>query len=470
MPRIRPRQPTIQREFRGINKLEPFSIRDEYATDGYNFVTSNYPVFSTRMGYSLLGASIARVLGLGVHKDTTLVGTFADGSMRRLDGSTWVSLATGLNTSANWSWANFKGGFSGIYLLAANGTDPVKQFDGATVTNLAGAPAGMNYIEQYADRVWGIVGNTLRASGYRLATDWTSAMPPDAIDDSVSFFAEIESPDGETINALKAGLGRLVIFKPSAMYELMGYSPSDYRVQPISSDIGVINNRCIAVLQSGMYFLDDGGVYVYRGDGVAPNKNFSKPVQWYIDNMNQAGKQNCAVGTDGKLLFVSLPMNSSVPDTTLVYDPENQTWSVWNGHSTVHYANLGTNTYIGDYNGSVRLLGGSNDAGTAISWRLVSKPFTAQSLSQKLRWIRMWLTVDLPVGSTLNVYLSGSPSGSDWVQAGATVSGSATIQRRAIHFPSNIIPPSEQIRVKFEGTGPCTVYEFARDEVTFPVR
>lgn len=466
IPQIRP---TIQREFRGINKLDPFSINDGYATDGYN-TSSEYPVLTQKAGYSLLG-TVSRVLGLGVWKETELSAVFSDGSWRKWNGSDFVSVATGLNAAANWSFANFKGGFAGIYLLAANGVDPVKQYDGATLSNLSGAPAGLNYIEQYADRVWGIAGNRLHASGFRVATDWTSVSPPDAIDDSVSFYAEIESPDGETLNALKAGLGRLVIFKPSAMYELRGYAPSDYRVDPITTDIGVINNQCIAVLQSGMYFLDDGGVYLYRGDGVAPQKGFSKPIQWYIDNMNQSAKSKCSVGTDGKLLFVSIPMNSSTqPDTLLVYDPEEKTWDVWNGHSTVHFANLGINTYLGDYNGSVRQLGGSTDAGTAISAKWVSKPFTASSLSQKMRWMRFWLTADLPVGSSLSVYLSKSASGEDWVQIGATVTGTGSIQRKTIQFPSTAVPPSEQIRVKFETTGPFKIYEFAREEVYMPMR
>lgn len=471
LPKVSQRPAVTQREFRGVNKLDPFSIGDAFATDANNTSTLEYPVLTTRSGYSVLG-SVIRVLGLGVWKESELSAVFADGSWRKWNGSAFISVATGLNASADWSFANFKGGFPGIYLLAANGTDPVKQYDGATLSNLSGAPAGLKYIEQYADRVWGVIGNTLRASGYRLATDWTSTMPPDAIDDSVSFNTEIESPDGETICALKAGLGRLVIFKPSAIYELLGYSPSDYRVDPVSSDIGTINNQCVAVLQSGMYFLDNKGIYLYRGDGVAPQKGFSKPVQWYIDNMNQSAKQTCAVGTDGRLLYVSIPMNSSTqPDTLLVYDPEEKLWSVHTGHSTVHFANQGANTYLGDYNGSVRRLGGSTDAGNAITSRWVSRPFTAPSLSQKLRWIRLWLTLTLPVGSSISVYLSPSASGdSDWVQTGATVTGNGSIQRRAIYFPSTIIPPTEQIRIKIEGTGPYTIHEISRDQVVMPLR
>ncbi|WP_438446869.1 hypothetical protein [Gorillibacterium sp. sgz5001074] len=462
------RSPIIQRKFAGIDRRDAFSIPDICASDGYNFSTSEYPALTIKPGFAIL-ATISRVQGLGVWKETELLSIFADGSMWKWNGSAFTSVTTGLNVGTDYSFCNFKGGFSDITVLLTNGNG-VSQYSGGSVTTLSGPPAGLKYIEQYADRVWGIVNNRLHASGFRNASDWTSVSTTDEIDDSVSFYAEIESNDGESITALKSGLGRLVVFKPSAMYELRGYAPSDYRVDPISTDIGAINNQCIAVLQSGMYFLDSKGIYLYRGDGVAPQKGFSKQVQWYIDHMNQSAKQTCAVGTDGKRLYVSIPMIASYPDTLLVYDPEEKTWDVDKSHSAVHFANMGANTYIGDYNGSVRQLGASTDSGTPISWRWVSKPFTAPSMSQRVRWIQIWLTLDLPAGSTLSVYLSPSASGNDWVQAGATVIGTGTIQRRPIYFPSNVIPISEQVRVKFEGTGPFTIYEFARDEVTMPLR
>lgn len=469
-PNIRPRQPIVQREFRGVDKRDSFNIGDSYATEILNTDPSKYPVLSTRPGYSFVGSSISRVLGIGVHKDTSLIGNFADGSMRRWDGSSWVSLTTGLSTIKYFSYTNFKGSFGDICLLASNG-EVAKKYDGTTLSALAGAPSGLNYIEQYADRCWGLVGNTLHGSGYRDAEDWTSTPPAEGIDDSVSFYAEIESTDGETCNALKSCLGQLVIFKPSSMYMLRGYAPSDYRIDTITSDIGIINNRCIAVLDSGMYFLDDGGIYLYRGDGVAPAKGFSQPVQWYIDNMKKDAKDHCSVGTDGNLLFVSIPLNSSTqPDTVLVYDPKYQAWSVWNGHSTVAFANVGTNTYFGDYNGTVRLLGGLNDAGTAITGMWVSKPITGPSMTQKLRMLSMYHTLDLPTGSTFSTHLSPSVTGDDWKQGGTTVQGSPAIQRRPIYFPSNIIPPTENVRIKLEWTGLCTVYETARTQDIMPLR
>lgn len=463
--------PTFLREFRGISKLDPFSIANGFATEGFNFSTAQYPALTTRPGYSLLGSTIARVLGLGVHKETTLLAAFADGSMRRWNGSAWESLATGLNVSAPWSWANFKGGFSDIYLLAANGVDAVKQYNGSTVSNLSGPPSGLNYIEQYADRVWGIVGNTLHASGYRLATDWTSAPPADQIDDSVSFNTVIESPDGETICGLRAGLGQLVIFKPTAMYRLRGYAPSDYRVDPISTDIGCINNRCVAVLQSGMYFLGQDGIYLYRGDGVTPTRRFSEPVQQYVDRMIKAAKDTFSVGTDGRFLFVSISMSSSTqPDTLLVYDPDYDAWSVWTGHSAVAFARIGVNTYLGDYGGTVRLLGGETDNGAAISASWVSKPFTGASLGQVIRWMRLWTTMDLPAGSSFSTAVSATKDSDDFLAAGTSVPGSAHLTQRPVYFPPGQHPLTACLRLRMEWTGPCTIHETAFDQHTMPLR
>lgn len=463
--------PTFIREFRGISKLDPFSIGNGYCTDGFNFSTAQYPALTTRPGYSLLGSTIARVLGLGVHKETTLLAAFADGSMRRWNGSAWDILTPGLNTSAPWSWANFKGGFSDVFLLAANGVDAVKQYNGSTVSNLSGPPSGLNYIEQYADRVWGIVGNTLHASGYRNATDWTSTPPADQIDDSVSFFTDIESPDGETISGLRAGLGQLVIFKPTAMYRLRGYAPSDYRVDIISNEIGAINNRCIAVLQSGMYFLGRDGIYLYRGDGVTPTRKFSEPVQWYIERMVMAPKDTFSVGSDGRFLFVSFSMaDTSKPDTLLVYDPDYNAWSVWTGHAAVAFANLGANTYLGDYGGTVRLLGGDTDAGATITARWVSRPFTGPSLSQVIRWMRLWTTMDLPTGSSFATYSSPTKDGNDFAAAGVPVSGSGILVQRPVYFPPGQHSLTACLRMRLDWTGPCTIHETAFDQHTMPLR
>ena len=83
-------------------------------------------------------------------------------------------MANGLNASAKWSFTNFKGNFTDVSLVAANGKDPVKVYNGTTITNLANAPTGMNYVVGHENRLYGAVKNTLHYSALRKATDWST--------------------------------------------------------------------------------------------------------------------------------------------------------------------------------------------------------------------------------------------------------------------------------------------------------
>jgi hypothetical protein len=114
-------------------------------------------------------------------------------------------------------------------------------------------------------------------------------------------------------------------------------------------------------------------------------------------------------------------------------------------------------------------MSGTNDAGTAISWHWVSKVFTGQSMSQVLRWLRMWITISLPVGSTMTVYLSKSESGDDWESVGS-ITASSSLQKHPIYVQSSKVTNAAQIRFKIEGTGPATIHEIAYEQDQLPLR
>lgn len=455
-----------QRQFKGESKLDAFSIDNAFATDSKNLTSSGYPALQVRAGFSLLGAAFAsKIIGMGVWKDSELHAVI-NGSWYKWTGSAWgAALASGLNASAEWSFANFKGNLAGIGLIGANGTDAIKKYDGAAVSDLATAPAGGNYIEQFADRLFCAVGNELHFTAYRMADDWTTVNG----DDADSGYIIVETNNGETINAVRAGIGHLTVGKPNSIHELFGYSPSDFRMIPVTFEIGPLNNKCMITINGIMYILGSKGIYKYAG-GTLPDKGFSLPVQWYIDNMNQTAKGTCCLGTDGQKLYVSIPMDSStVPDTVLEFDPVFGTWYVWKDFTALFFAEMDGNWYQGDSAGKVMQMGGTTDNGTTIAWYWVSKPFGSGSLAQRLRWYRMWIVVDLPAGSTMNVYLSKSAEGdADWTLV-KTLTASADIQNNRVIIPVDTVANANWIRVKFSGTGPATIYEFDRQEKDKPM-
>jgi len=467
-PRIQQRPATIQREFRGVNKLDAFSIGPVYASDMKNLTSSKYPALTVRPGYAQIGATIGtKILGLGAWKDKELHAVFDDGTWRKFDGSSWVTLKSGLSTTAETYFTNFQGSFDNINLIMANGVDPVQRYDGTNVTNLANAPSGAKYITTYQNRLWVSMNGDkeIRASALDNAEDWT----PSIVDDSKPFGKEIESPIGETINGLFGELSKLTISFPNSIRKLLGGVPSDFNDQSVAQTLGILNNKSAVTVDGTMYMINSKGLYSYSG-GVAPDKSYSELVQYYIDNVNASAQNQSAAGSDGKNLYFAIPISSSTaPDTIIEYDKSYRSWNVWKDIQALHFVRMGNDFYIGDARGRVLKMGGTTDAGTAISWHWVSKPFTASSMAQAIRWIRMWVTVDLPVGSSMQVHLSKSVSGEDWEPVGS-ITASSNIIKQPIYVQSYKVSNASQIRFKIAGTGPATIHEVAFEQEEFPLR
>lgn len=458
----------VQRTFQGINRLDAFTIGDNFATDIKNMTTENYPVLSTRPGYSVLGSSLAaRILGLGVWKQTEL-SAISNGTWYHYTGGAWSAVSGGgsLNTSANWSFTNFKGAFGSIYMLAANGTDPVKQYDGSAVSSLTDAPAGGNYIETFAERVWCVVGNDLHGCALGNATNWSTFNG----DDADPYIKTVETPDGETINAIQAGNSHLTIFKPNSIHELFGGVPSDFRTIPVTFNTGAVSNQAITSVEGTFYFIHQTGFFQYSG-GTLPDKNFSKPIQDLINRINPAQIAKCVVGSNGKYVYSAIPLDSATePDTIIEYNTEFGVFSVWKDFAPLNMATMNGTLYVGGVEGQIRQVGGStSDNGTPISYNVISKPYAAGSLAQKMMWKRAWITANVPTGSTMNVGLSKSDSGDSDFSTVQAIPADNVIEGTRVIIPTTTVSFANWIRYKVSGTGPVDIKEFAREEEARPI-
>ncbi|ULL14358.1 hypothetical protein DVH26_07785 [Paenibacillus sp. H1-7] len=458
------RNPIIQREFKGIDKRDPFSISPEFSPDLVNISLDQYPSLSVRPGYSVLGSAIgSKVLGLGVWKDSELHAVFNDGTWRKWTGSAWsAALVSGLDTSAPYSFCNFKGNLGDFNLIACNGVGVPRRYDGSTVQNLTGAPSGANFIDEHDNRLYAIVnGIEIHYCELSVPSNWTVIAQNDS--DPGTIIKEINT--GKKIVGLKAGTGHVTVYFPTSMHELYGTSPSDFSMVEAANDIGAINNNCAVNLDGVTYFVGDRGIYVYAG-GARPNKRFSERVQWYIDNMNQAAKNTCCIGTDGLKLYVSIPMNSSTaPDTTLVYNPMFDTWEVWGGISALCMAKVDRSFYYGESNGRVLLQGGTTDNGAQIASRWVTHLFSNNSLAQRLRVHRIWSVSDIQPGSNMNIFLSKSVTGdSDW-----NLVGSVNSPVKRLIVPPSIASKANWARLKIECLGQVALHELSWEPKTGPL-
>lgn len=452
---------TLQ-EFRGVNKLDPYSINDVFSPNPENLTSAKTPALTVKPGYTQIGATIGtRVLGLAAWKNTELHAVFDDGTWRKWNGSTWTTLKSGLNTSANWAFCNFKANLGAVNLIGSNGVDAVQRYDGSTVQNLSNAPAGAKFIDQHDNRLYAAIGNMVHYSGLSLADSWTLVGTPD---DSSPGSITRETNDGEDIIGLKSGTGHLTVFFPNSSHELYGTSPSDFEFITVAEDIGAINDQAIVNLSSVLYFIDETGIYQYSG-GVRPRKEFSRRVQWYIDNMNKTGKNTVALGSDGRYLYAAIPMTSTTaPDTILIYDTIEDQWDVWSGINAVHMLKMGDDLYLADAQGRVYKIGGTTANGAAISWKWESKPLTGQSISQKMRFTKIWLTLDKPSGSTVTVSITNVPEAdTGWTEVGSISVNDISNKRLPIH-PNKAVWGS-YLRIKIEGAGPCTIREISYDVI-----
>lgn len=456
-------EPIPIRKFDGVYKPddEGFSLPDGLFTELTNFCPDEYPGITTRPGYTVMGTFGTGVLGMGVWKDLELHVIFDNGTWQRLNANgTWTQLASGLSTTAKASFTNFKGNLGAINLIMANGVNPVKRYDGATVQNLTNAPASSSFIEQHDNRIYVVNGNIVSFSALNMADNWT------AVDDAGQI--GVESSDGETISALKSGPKHLVVFKPNSMFDLLGTGPTSYTLIPVAADIGAINNNCTVNIGGLIYFLHTTGVYSYAS--ARPKKDFCKPIMAYIKRINLSALNKCSVGTDGLNLFVSLPLdNSADPNIILQYNLERGTWYAWNDYTAVNFSFMDGNTYIGNANGSVRKVGGTTNGGAAIVGTAISKPFTADSISRKSQWLKIYVVASLEPSSTLSVYISGSASGEDWILA-KTLTAESSIQYKEILVPTNSVYSANAVRLKLVATGVVSLHEITRQTRQLPMR
>jgi hypothetical protein len=444
------------REWKGLSSFDPLSIADNLFTSISNFVLDEYPVIATRRGYSVLGSAISTsVLGLGVWKNQQLHAVFGDGTWRVFNNNTWQTLASGLNTSARWSFTNFQGNWSDIHLVAANGVDPIKHYDGTTVADLTGAPAKGNYITTYQNRLWCAVGKEIKSCALDQPEKWELYNG----DDEDSYGKEMESMAGETVNMLSGSLTKLTIGMPNSLHEMYGGVPSDFTTKMVADRIGVRNNQSVITQDGVIYFANLNGVYQYTG-GILPDKSFSEVVKGFINGVSST---SCA-GTDGKTLFFATHQNS-----ILNYDPRIQAWTMLTDIDPLCFALMGENLYVGDSKGRVlQLFGAAKDGTQDVKWSLVTKPFNNSSIAQKLRMYKLWAVVDLLSTSNLKIYLSPSINGNDWVQVGEITPASDLIKHRVI-IPTAKMANENYIRIKFEGTGYFKLHELTRQQRELPL-
>lgn len=451
--------PEIIRQFGGISSGSAFSLNDNIMVKNKNISTKGVPAAKVRSGFIKLGQLTASVTGIGLYKENQL-NVISGGIWKRWNESSWSDLESGLNSSAKWSFTSFKGNFSDVALIASNGVDAVKVYDGKTITNLENAPTGLNFVTSHENRLYGAVKNELHYSALRKPTDWNT------VDQSGQII--IENKSGESISCVVGGTGKIVVFLPHSMHELYGTGPINFRLQLITEEIGCVSHQSAVMVGGILFFLSHDGIYRYAG-GAIPKKDFSLKVQEIVNRINKSAWSAVVAGTDGERYYISLPLDTATePSITLEYDPAYDIWNVWDiGHIPTVFGRNQEKMCIGVKEEAVLQMDGMDDAGIATPFMLETKPFSYGSLAAHARLYRLWIVADVPNGATMNIYISNKDRGdTDWSLVKA-INADTAIVAMPIYIPVDKSFYANWVRIKIEGQGQVVIHEIARQSKVF---
>ena len=293
------------------------------------------------------------------------------------------------------------------------------------------------------DRLFTLTDSEMRCSDVYIPTEWIYG-------DAHSVTIAPMIGDGTAIVYYK---NMVICWSEQSMHILLGENSDNFRfIEKI--DDGCISARGHTINEGTLYFMDHDAVKTFTG---GLTREISQKVRNYLENINYTYKSKICMGSDGRYVYVSFPyLTSTTNDYTLVYDTQNDNWYPWNKGFN-EFVRMGEYLYAIDSTGIWKLNYSTTDNGTAITWSHETGAWNEGVLRQQKAISDLYMLADLPTGSTLVVSYSTSVDNNDWVTL-YTFVASANEQNTRIQIPTSALQPINWYRLKFAGTGPCTIF------------
>lgn len=202
-----------------------------------------------------------------------------------------------------------------------NGTDK-KQYDGTTLSNIAGSPPAARYAILHKDRLY-VAGidaepNRLYFCDTNDATTWNA-----------SDFIRIDSDDGDKITGLSVLLGAIIIFKQNSIFVLQGTDSTTFNLKRMVNYTGCIAPRTIASYGNWIYYVGNDGIYRFNGNQSQQISGFIKPD---ADAMDKTYIENAVSVISDNKYWVSHTTNGDTTNkTVLVFDIISSSWTKFTG-------------------------------------------------------------------------------------------------------------------------------------------
>jgi hypothetical protein len=448
----------------GVNtSVNGFEISTTEATESLNTSNRSYPALATRNGMvSDYNTSATPITATGANKIarygfTLINGQPANGfEMHTVQGTTWkkwseisnswVNQAVGLTSGALATFVTFNTATK-KYIIMCNGVEKLSDWG-------MGAGQAITDVNMPASRL--IATNDTRL--FVLKDNYVS------ISDAGDFENFTTGDSDKIVLTGMRGTGTAIInyndmiicFSDMTMHIIQGqnsdeFTPSDPIQTGCISDKAVLSNGKNGVL----YFMSYGKLMAFTG-GLP--QDVSQKVKGYLENINLSYISKVAMGQNGKYLYISFPyLTSTVNNMTLEYDTEYNTWYPMNVGFD-YFFNEGTTISGLTPTGIIyNLDSGTADDTTAITWSHTMGIMDYAPLKNLKHITDMYVTLDLPIGSTLDLSYSSTVDGNDF-ESLFTFTASTNEQNTRIRIPTTEFQRLKWYRLKFSGTGPCKVY------------
>lgn len=338
----------------------------------------------TRPGYSLVGSAastdVPRIMAFYSYVTSEyLVAATTLGStvtQYNLSSGSSTSTTTAIVTSNN-AFVRWGGVANTSLILADFGTSNIQKLSNSTWTTHA-IGNGSEFL-------------TITPNDDRLVAAGTSSNvafsdPGDPTTFGVNNFVQIHPGDGEEIKAAVTWRDYVFVFKQSKFFVFYGTS-TDADGNPIfnyrlaGTGHGVTARGMAVAGDEGVYFADKDGVYLTTGDS---QRYISRAIEPWLQAGAYTGLPSFNLGSESPSGYAATSMTYyqrrlyiTNNGTTLVYDPQLDSWFVWSlgadGACTVPpgYTASGVVLAIGSSKRLARLTG-TTDNGSAISWSYTS--------------------------------------------------------------------------------------------------
>lgn len=173
----------------------------------------------------------------------------------------------------------------------------------------------------HANKMWA-ANVDIAATKYPNRIYWSLENSPENWDEDDYF--ELNG-GGNGITGMAVVGGQLVVFKPNAVYTILGYDSATFQVVELTTRLGCLSHHAIAQSEDGVYFFSHNqGLFYYNGSAIQDMfSNLRTAID--LNHINPAEHESISVSWVGRRVWVSVPysVETSVayPSVNFVLDP-----------------------------------------------------------------------------------------------------------------------------------------------------